>query len=81
MLSVEPWGMKLETIHRIRIPAQVSVLSVEPWGMKRVVLTYPGQLSPGFSALGRAVGDETTSRLEFVDALQSFQCSRSSRGG
>ena len=37
----------------------VSVLSVEPWGMKLLVPTQLERLALRFSALGRAVGDET----------------------
>ena len=60
VLSVEPYGMKPNpgsTIGSAHAP--LSVLSVEPYGMKR----YPAEDKRGcgfsFSALGRAVWDET----------------------
>ena len=37
------------------------MLSVEPWGMKHTQITRSAILHIGFSALGRAVGDETSS--------------------
>ena len=41
----------------------VSVLSVEPWGMKQRLPFALCHISGRFSALGRAVGDETKIRL------------------
>ena len=59
VLSVEPWGMKRPGAGAPGPGARVSVLSVEPWGMKpRRSMRYSSQTA-GFSALGRAVGDET----------------------
>ncbi len=59
----------------------LSVLSVEPYGMKRY---RPGRAKTPpetFSALGRAVWDETARRRFVVPVLRLFQCSRSSRMG
>ena len=59
VLSVEPYGMKLLYSHQRRWPAGLSVLSVEPYGMKLEKNTALQVLSYSFSALGRAVWDET----------------------
>ena len=59
VLSVEPWGMKPQRHHQSLSSPQVSVLSVEPWGMKLPADGRVDALPACFSALGRAVGDET----------------------
>ncbi len=59
----------------------LSVLSVEPYGMKLVAVAMMVYLFESFSALGRAVWDETPWRPDAPVAYQDFQCSRSSRMG
>ena len=61
VLSVEPYGMKRARFSASRITQRLSVLSVEPYGMK--LLRRPGTSfrASAFSALGRAVWDETRS--------------------
>ncbi len=60
VLSVEPYGMKPVTPSVSAVSPRLSVLSVEPYGMKREagggILVWG---DPAFSALGRAVWDET----------------------
>ena len=59
VLSVEPYGMKHSVTPRRSAVLRLSVLSVEPYGMKldECALIHD-QIIP-FSALGRAVWDET----------------------
>ena len=59
VLSVEPYGMKPVMVTPPPAAERLSVLSVEPYGMKHVL--RPTRVSDGeaFSALGRAVWDET----------------------
>ena len=59
VLSVEPWGMKLSCANELVRAQMVSVLSVEPWGMKLEWIGEDLAVTVSFSALGRAVGDET----------------------
>ena len=81
VLSVEPYGMKpLDEGEAFRA-GKLSVLSVEPYGMKRPGNRGPDTPPDSFSALGRAVWDETTERLSNAIAHPHFQCSRSSRMG
>ena len=59
VLSVEPYGMKLHPEYLFTDNPQLSVLSVEPYGMKLLTATFDSNGIPTFSALGRAVWDET----------------------
>ena len=61
MLSVEPYGMKLRCGAGPGCGYRISVLSVEPYGMKPAIISHPDTLDYNFSALGRAVWDETQS--------------------
>ena len=64
VLSVEPYGMKLKTILLRDAPLyQLSVLSVEPYGMKLSPRSKANANASTFSALGRAVWDETSRAL------------------
>ena len=59
VLSVEPYGMKPVGVgSAIRLDS-LSVLSVEPYGMKPRPVTVGAMSTWAFSALGRAVWDET----------------------
>ena len=76
VLSVEPYGMKL--LHsggRRRMRFQLSVLSVEPYGMKPLCNSRVLLLVMSFSALGRAVWDETalaSSNITFVGSFSAL---------
>ena len=60
VLSVEPYGMKHGQGAAVKIEGEViSVLSVEPYGMKPLTYSIASRNGPNFSALGRAVWDET----------------------
>ena len=81
VLSVEPYGMKLVDASVQKPTSRLSVLSVEPYGMKPRSTPERTSLCQPFSALGRAVWDETPHlRLQLGDG-SLFQCSRSSRMG
>ena len=81
VLSVEPYGMKLWDIDETKSRPDLSVLSVEPYGMKQVVLDPFLHAVAPFSALGRAVWDETLASPRRPRPGRYFQCSRSSRMG
>ena len=60
VLSVEPYGMKPRRLSSTTsMMSGLSVLSVEPYGMKRHHLGHRLWRGLAFSALGRAVWDET----------------------
>ena len=81
VLSVEPYGMKLRPPRVGQSRSFLSVLSVEPYGMKRMSFHPASRLHFTFSALGRAVWDETGTNAVIVADTATFQCSRSSRMG
>ena len=82
VLSVEPYGMKHARGHERALQCiTLSVLSVEPYGMKPVRQLRSARLQPPFSALGRAVWDETQANEDRDHRSVGFQCSRSSRMG
>ncbi len=81
VLSVEPYGMKRRVHDVAVVRAQISVLSVEPYGMKQNPLPPPSGGGGDFSALGRAVWDETWELNPKRLSEKQFQCSRSSRMG
>ena len=62
VLSVEPYGMKLVTRLQVYNFVELSVLSVEPYGMKPPTFVAASRTRFSFSALGRAVWDETRLR-------------------
>ncbi len=73
VLSVEPYGMK--HIQASQKPVErrfLSVLSVEPYGMKHQFRCQQCALQRPFSALGRAVWDETVDRLPSAHARHAF---------
>ena len=59
VLSVEPYGMKQNRRRFWPCPMSLSVLSVEPYGMKPQEAADYLKMALAFSALGRAVWDET----------------------
>ncbi len=59
VLSVEPYGMKQPIPSRRVYRSNISVLSVEPYGMKPGRRPIVPAAGGNFSALGRAVWDET----------------------
>ena len=81
VLSVEPYGMKLVEALKTDCKYTLSVLSVEPYGMKYFFLALLLRAGKPFSALGRAVWDETPPLLPVTVCCDAFQCSRSSRMG
>ena len=81
VLSVEPYGMKLVYFFSYECQDELSVLSVEPYGMKHHAANLTRRIIISFSALGRAVWDETQSSGIASGAPPAFQCSRSSRMG
>ena len=60
VLSVEPYGMKPRWDKARSRKCELSVLSVEPYGMKPFSDGRNDAARTAFSALGRAVWDETT---------------------
>ena len=69
VLSVEPYGMKHEDLIKPPEPTELSVLSVEPYGMK-LLRHWKGEWAgEPFSALGRAVWDETDAPNDVQDAF------------
>ena len=82
VLSVEPYGMKLAGSITPGVGgSELSVLSVEPYGMKRPEVAAHHVIKRPFSALGRAVWDETICDNNRPTGAYGFQCSRSSRMG
>ena len=81
VLSVEPYGMKLVEALKTDCKYTLSVLSVEPYGMKYFFLALLLRAGKPFSALGRAVWDETYKLTKELYGFANFQCSRSSRMG
>ena len=73
------WNMVL--IFFIVLINRLSVLSVEPYGMKHKFGFAVPLLISAFSALGRAVWDETEAIAHANVVFKFFQCSRSSRMG
>ena len=63
VLSVEPYGMKPGPGRGHAGRVRLSVLSVEPYGMKRAATSCHIATCDTFSALGRAVWDETKCRI------------------
>ena len=68
VLSVEPYGMKPKRGLPNTCSVCLSVLSVEPYGMKHDGPFTCPSCSGAFSALGRAVWDETRVGFAQVDA-------------
>ncbi len=73
--------MKPDRGHGQAAAGGLSVLSVEPYGMKRRSRSTTPAVTASFSALGRAVWDETRGDIAEHGGAGGFQCSRSSRMG
>ena len=72
VLSVEPYGMKLARKPVMASRCHLSVLSVEPYGMKQGLGASTQGWGPAFSALGRAVWDETLDGILAMRKIDSF---------